>query len=249
MPKIAIVISVYNKERFLRATLQGIFAQTFQDFEVICIDDGSTDGSAKIIKSIEDKRITYFFQQNQGASAARNAGIARASAPYIAFLDADDHWYPDHLEVLNGSITNFPQQSVFATAVEVTKNGRTSPRSYSIAKTHNPVVVDYFEASTRASVLHSSALLVKKGVFKTTGGYNTAYKSGEDTDLYVRIGLRYKVVFHPKITVCYLLRPDGLSGTSKTLRGKATFTEYAEAEGERANVKRFLDLNRFSIAV
>src|SRR3989442_1595204 len=97
MTKVGVVIPVYNGERFLREALDSVFVQTFQDFEVICVDDGSTDGSLEIIRSY-GSRVTVISQTNAGGCAARNAGVRRATAPDIAFLDQDDRWYPRKLE-------------------------------------------------------------------------------------------------------------------------------------------------------
>lgn len=90
MAKISIIIPLYNKEKFIRSTIQSILQQDFQDFEIVIVDDGSKDNSAKIIKSFTDLRIRLVQQRNQGVSAARNRGINEAQGDYIFFLDADD---------------------------------------------------------------------------------------------------------------------------------------------------------------
>src|SRR5262249_46275201 len=96
MPKVSVVMPVYNGERFLRESLESVFAQTFQDFEMLCVDDGSTDRSASILQQY-GPRIRVVRQENAGQSAARNAGVALAQGRYIAFLDQDDLWYPSKL--------------------------------------------------------------------------------------------------------------------------------------------------------
>ena len=89
-PRVSVVIAAYNAERFIRETLQSVFTQTLQDFEIIVVDDGSTDGTQDVLGSVNDPRLTVIRQKNNGVSAARNAGLAVAQAPYIFFLDADD---------------------------------------------------------------------------------------------------------------------------------------------------------------
>jgi len=95
-PLISVVIPTYNRAAYLGRALQSVFAQTFKDFEVIVVDDGSTDNTADIVNAWKDK-IHYFYQKNQGRAVARNKGIELAKGKYIAWLDSDDEWYPDRL--------------------------------------------------------------------------------------------------------------------------------------------------------
>ena len=88
-PEFSVIIAIYNKEQFLKRTLQSVLDQDYAKFEVILVNDGSTDGSKEVIDSFSDPRIKYFEQENQGASAARNRGIKEASKPYLALLDAE----------------------------------------------------------------------------------------------------------------------------------------------------------------
>ncbi len=98
MPKVSVIIPVYNSMSFLPQTLESVFNQSYKDFEVIIVNDGSTDGINRWITEITDSRVKYISQQNQGLSVARNTGIANAKGMYLAFLDADDLWHPMKLE-------------------------------------------------------------------------------------------------------------------------------------------------------
>lgn len=98
MPKVSVNIPVYNGEKYIEETLQSVLDQTFQDFEIILVDDGSTDRSAEIVKGSNDKRIKYVFQQNQGIGGARNTALKNSRGKYIAFLDQDDLWLPAKLQ-------------------------------------------------------------------------------------------------------------------------------------------------------
>ena len=102
MPKISVVIPVYNVEKYLANCLDSVTNQTYQNLEIICIDDGSTDNSPQILKTFaaKDKRIISIMQKNKGVSAARNAGLQKASGDYIAFIDSDDFVHPQFLEVM-----------------------------------------------------------------------------------------------------------------------------------------------------
>ena len=108
MPFFSIIIPVYNKETFLENTIKSVLQQSFTDFELIIINDGSTDNSESKIKSFSDPRITYLKKENGGVSTARNLGIEMAAASYITFIDADDYWYPNFLEEMVSSIEQFP---------------------------------------------------------------------------------------------------------------------------------------------
>jgi glycosyltransferase involved in cell wall biosynthesis len=96
MPRFSVIIPIYNKEKDVETTIKSVLNQTYVDYEVILVDDGSTDNSLNIVNAIEDDRIQIFTKQNEGVSKTRNYGITKSKAEYIAFLDADDYWYPNH---------------------------------------------------------------------------------------------------------------------------------------------------------
>jgi Glycosyltransferases involved in cell wall biogenesis len=98
---ISVVIPLYNKENCIRKTLDSVLAQNYQDFEVVVVDDGSKDGSARIVASMNDPRIKLITQNNGGPSSARNRGIKEAKGDFVAFIDADDIWTSDHLSLFS----------------------------------------------------------------------------------------------------------------------------------------------------
>lgn len=250
MPKFSVVIAVFNKEKFIADTLKSVLSQTFTDFEVVILNDGSTDNSEAEILKFTDPRIRYFSKENKGASAARNFAIKHANSEYIALMDADDYWYPFYLEEQNRLLNDFPKESVFATATETKRNGKTFTNSYSIKTIgKDSILVNYFEASQLDSVLLSISTVLKKEVFENVGWYDTKIKSGEDTDLYVRIGLKYKVVFSPKVCATYLVRKNSLFQSVKKLEEKANFEAYEIFEKNNPSLKKFLDLNRYSLCI
>jgi glycosyltransferase involved in cell wall biosynthesis len=250
MPKFSVVISVFNKEKYITETLNSVLDQTFTDFEIVILNDGSTDNSEAEILKFKDSRIRYYSKENSGASAARNYTIQQAQSENIALMDADDYWYPFYLEEQNRLLTEFPNQSVFATATEIKRNGKIFKNSYSIKTIgEDTVVVNYFEASQLDSVLLSISTVLKKGVFEKVGWYDPQIKSGEDTDLYVRIGLKYNVVFSPKVCATYIVRKNSLFQSVKKLKDKANFEAYEVYEKDNPNLKKFLDLNRYSLCI
>ena len=111
---ISVVIPLYNKEGQIAHTLQSVFTQTFQNFEIVIVDDGSTDNSVEEVEKFDDSRIRLIHQTNAGVSAARNRGIEEASGELIAFLDADDVWMPEYLATQYGLYQKYPECSVYA---------------------------------------------------------------------------------------------------------------------------------------
>lgn len=250
-PFFSVLISLYNKEHFIKSTLESVLAQTFQDFEIIVVNDGSTDGSEAVVNSFSDHRIKYFKQVKKGASAGRNAAISEASGKYFALLDADDLWKENYLDTINQLISSHPNQKVFATAVTIeTPNGKI--RSvYSIKNITDGGVytVDYFESSYINTLLTSSSTVVHPSVFDKTGTYDTSIKSGQDTDLWIRIGIHYKIVFINLPLVIYRYEKESLSNKIRRAVDKPQFDNYTDLEAVNPSMKKFIDLNRFSMAI
>lgn len=96
--KVSVIIPTYNYGRFLGEAIQSVLDQTFTDFELIVVDDGSTDNTKEVVSSFKDSRIKYIFQENCGVSAAQNTGIRASTGEYIAILGSDDKWFPENLE-------------------------------------------------------------------------------------------------------------------------------------------------------
>src|SRR5690606_1200231 len=110
------VIPLYNKELSVRATIESVLNQSFQDFEIVVINDGSMDSSASVVETISDERIRLVHQKNQGVSVARNKGIDEARYNWIAFLDGDDLWKKNHLSTIATMIMKYPNDKVFCTS-------------------------------------------------------------------------------------------------------------------------------------
>jgi glycosyltransferase involved in cell wall biosynthesis len=249
MPFFSVIIPIYNKENFIENTLKSVFNQTFSDFEVILINDGSTDSSQEKILQFKDSRIKYYSKENAGVSSARNYGIEKALSDYITFIDADDYWYPHFLQEISKNICLFPDLKIFSAAIEIEILKRVFPSSYSIVKTDNYEIVNYFDASSKQSVISSSSAVFHKSVFEKTGGFDTDLKSGEDTDMWIRIGLSYPILFSWKISARYVYDDDSLSKNHKTSVKCITFSKYQLLERTNKELKKFLDLNRFSLAI
>ncbi|TBX68738.1 glycosyltransferase family 2 protein [Flavobacterium silvisoli] len=249
MPKFSVIIPLYNKEKFVAKTINSVLDQTFTDYEIIVINDGSTDNSERVILSFTDSRIHYFATHNHGASAARNTGIEKAGGDYICFLDADDYWYPDFLATMYHYSELFPEQKVFGAAIEIETSKKTIPAQYAIQRTGDFELVNFFKASVGESVLCTSSVAIHKDVFEAIGNFDISIKSGQDTDLWIRIGLLYPVLFVWKIQARYIFDPQSLSRNKQFLNVKINFSKFAVEEQTNEDLKIFLDLNRFALAI
>jgi len=130
-PAIAVVIPLYNKLNYIKRALDSVLAQTVRDFEIIVINDGSTDGSQRVVERCADPRVRLLHQKNGGVSAARNRGIAAARAELVAFLDADDEWLPEHLAAVQRMHRRFPNCGAYATARRIMEpDGRSWTRVF-----------------------------------------------------------------------------------------------------------------------
>lgn len=250
-PYFSVVISLYNKEKHIQSTIESVLAQTFVDFEIVVVNDGSTDGSEAIVKLIKDNRIHYYHQKNQGASAGRNTAISKASGTYIALLDADDLWESNYLETISTLIQSFPNEKVFASAVTIETAWGKNPSVYSIKDIQDNAiyVLNYFESSSINTILTSSSTVMHRSVFEKIGIYNTSIKSGQDTDLWIRLGLKYDIVFINKFLVTYRFGEQSLSNKTKNIADKPKYDTYTELEATNPALKKFIDLNRFSMAI
>ena len=181
---ISIIIPVYNKSHYIVKTLQSVIAQTYEDWEAIVIDDGSTDNSSEMIKTIDDPRIFFYQQDNHGVSYTRNRGIHLAKGEYIALLDADDEWFPDYLETMIELVAKYPNYAVFCVA-QKDRPIHTLPNGVSI-------ITDY---CTYPYIFWTGSMLVKKEVYNEIGDFMINIQLGEDNDMWLRISCRYHTIY------------------------------------------------------
>lgn len=196
---ISIVIPLYNKADCIAAALNCVFTQTYQDFEVVVVDDGSTDDGAAIVEQYTDPRIRLIRQSNAGVSAARNKGIAEAKGEYVAFLDADDEWMPEYLEVQSQLTEKYPQCDVFATNYQFRgPSGNMVPTILRRlpSKDEDFELTNYFEvAYSSHPPLWTSAVMVRKAALDCVGGFPVGIRSGEDLLTWARLAVKYKIAY------------------------------------------------------
>jgi glycosyltransferase involved in cell wall biosynthesis len=199
MPEFSVIIPLYNKGPYIERAIHSILCQKIQDFELIIVDDGSTDNGVEIVKKIADSRINLVQQKNTGVSGARNRGAAEATTNYIAFLDADDEWMPHHLEAIFRLIEKFPEAGMYATAYKIQNaEGKVQWADYKYIPDApwEGALPDYFKSGALGHFpVNASNVVIPKKIFYEMGGFPEGYWYGEDADLFGRIALKYPVAF------------------------------------------------------
>ena len=256
MPKFSVIIPLYNKERDIKKTLDSLLSQTFSDFEAIIVNDGSTDDSEQTVQAVDDARINYFSKENEGVGPTRNYGVEKATSEYIVFLDADDYWYPFHLENINSIVTKFPKTEWFATAYNKKHNKNlTTPMISPILKKGKGwigLVDEYFKNSLADALAWTSAVGMKKDFFQLLNGFDTSitHGAGEDTDLWLRAALAAPLAFSTKISATHNLDSSNrVSHTNTLQRRYMDLDKYEEKAKNNPYLKQYLDLNRYSLAI
>lgn len=197
MPLFSVIIPLYNKAPYVRKTVESVIEQTYKEWELVVVDDGSIDGSGDIVKAIHDNRIRLVRQDNAGVSASRNRGVAESTAPYICFLDADDWWEPTFLEEMARVIERHPNAGIYGTSYYIVKNGKKRIAPIGVDNGFGEGEINYCRvyAKTLCMPLTSISVCIPRKVFDEVGGFPTSIKLGEDFMLWLSVALKHKVVF------------------------------------------------------
>lgn len=250
---ISIIIPLYNKAPYIISTLQCVFQQTYTQYEIVVVDDGSTDDGVDRVESVNDDRIRIIRQKNGGVSAARNRGIAEARGEYVAFLDADDEWKPDYLSSQMELVRKYPQCSVFASNYEF-RNVEGKVRNTIINKLPfagtDGELSNYFEvACCSHPPLWTSAVMVRKTAIQEIGGFPVGIKSGEDLLTWARLAVKYKIAYSTKPLAVFVGLPSTtdvskpkqrLSKEDKVLHGLQELYNDEQNELRKRQLKRYI---------
>lgn len=185
-PLITIIIPTYNRAHFLPRSVQSALAQTFKEFELIIVDDGSTDNTVDVIQQFDDLRIRYLYQENQGVSVARNFGISQAKGKYIALLDSDDTWHPEKLEKQLAFVQNNPEFGLIYTHYDqffVEKSKIIHRRPTTTSCTFNDLFLNCDIAT--------SSTLILKSALDNVGYFDPSLTLWEDGDVFLRVAQKY----------------------------------------------------------
>lgn len=205
-PLFSVVMPLYNKAAHIARSLGSVLAQTFHDFEVVVVDDGSADAGPSFVAACGDSRVRLVRQQNAGVSAARNRGIAEARGAWVAFLDADDEYDGVFLEKVADAIRRFPEAGAVYGVVRWRREGRIlnpMPGSSGGARELKDYLAEIVWGSGHE--MCSSAVAVRRDVFDVTGGFPVGVRVGEDSDMWLRVGWATSVGFIPEFVATYLM--------------------------------------------
>ncbi|MGA2913333.1 MAG: glycosyltransferase [Methanoregula sp.] len=197
MPVVSVIIPLYNKEKYILRTINSILNQTFQDFEVIVVDDGSTDKSADVVRGFVDPRIKLIRQENRGSSPTRNRGIYESTGELLAFIDADDEWLPIHLETLLDLRKRYPDAGIYSDRYTIQTPKGERPVNYQAIPNdkRDCLIPNFFECVAKGDLpVNSSSAGIPRLVFEKYGGFPLA-AWGEDMGLFARIAFDYPVAF------------------------------------------------------
>jgi len=195
----SVIIPLYNKRNGIVRAIDSVLSQVYQPVEIIIVDDGSTDGSVEKVRTFDDSRIHLISQDNRGVSAARNRGINASSCRYLAFLDADDAWTPDHLSAIEKLIRNYPQAGAFATSYFVQEAGHkvhVANFAYVPTDQQGGLIPSYFRSIARGnSPVWSSAVCVPRSTFEKVGLFPEGVRLYEDLHMWTRIALAFPIAY------------------------------------------------------
>lgn len=194
-PFFSVIIPTYNRKKFLKKALDSVLEQTFGDYELIIVDDGSTDDTGSLIKSLNDKRVKYVWQENKGPSGARNRGIKESVAEWICFLDSDDWWDKRKLEITYDCIKDNPDYRIFHTE-EIWYRGGKLLNQKKVHKKYGGWIFEKCLPLCRVSV---STACINRSVFEEAGLFDEYLPCCEDYDFWLRVSIKYPLYLIPRV--------------------------------------------------
>lgn len=231
MTKVSVIIPTYNRAKFVTKAIDSVLAQTYKDYEIIVVDDGSTDNTKEALEPYMDK-ITYIYQENEGVSAARNKGIKVARDEWIAFLDSDDEWLPEKLAVQMGAVLGKPHLCAHVTNAFFDLPDGSKSTIFDFANIRNlyraNCVIDRpFSHILNSMILITSSTIINRYILDDVGLFDTHLSIGEDTDFFLRIALK-----GPWGVDCHALARISQKNKSESLRltHKAQLDKYSARE-------------------
>lgn len=254
MPKFSVIIPLYNKDVHIYDTLISVLNQSYTDYEIIIVNDGSTDNSLSEVKKISSRKLILFDTENQGVSQARNFAMQEANGDYFAFLDADDTWGVNHLADLHNLILNYPNCGMYCTnyCFDYGKDYIINPKFPTLPKKDDwsGIVPDFFNASLVYRIALTSAVAIPKNTINNIGLFCSDLNYGEDTDFWVRIALKNIVAFTKTQSVIYNANAINKI-TDKPINDKkiTTFERFLEDEKKNLSLKKFNDMYRIEYAL
>lgn len=252
MPFFSIIIPLFNKEKYIENALKSILNQTFLDYEIIIVNDCSTDESiTKIEAHLSDKIQLIHHQKNKGLSATRNTGIVNAKANYVTYLDADDLWKPTFLETIYRMICNFPEAKIFGTNYEEVY-GKKIIKPVNGSENLAPDfegIIDFFSINLKQGIYNHGSVCFHKSVFEKVGYYDENIDFSEDIDFNIRANAVFKLAYSTSVQMSYFKQTDNQLTFSSILNKKLPdYDAYENLSISNQKIKKYLDFERYVLA-
>lgn len=249
MPFFTVIIPLYNKEKYISGAIESILNQTFTDFELLIVNDCSTDKSVEIAsKFVSEKVHIIHHEKNSGLAATRNTGIKKASSNYVTFLDADDLWRPFFLEKIYNLIQNFPEARIFGTNYEeVWDTTVKNPHNNSDSLPEKFVgYVNFFKINIKQGLYNHGSVCIHKEVYETVGFYNENIQLSQDLDFNIRANYHYKLAYDNSIQMSYFMQTDNqLTRSSIVNKTIPDYDKYEDWAKTNSDLKKYLDFERY----
>jgi glycosyltransferase involved in cell wall biosynthesis len=249
MPFFTVIIPLYNKEKYIENAIKSVLDQTFTDFEILIVDDFSSDKSAVIASKFESEKVQLIYhEKNCGLSATRNTGIKKANSNYITFLDADDLWKSTFLESIFQLIQNFPEARIFGTNYEeiwdtVIKNPRNGSEILPINFTG---YINFFKINVKQGIYNHGSVCFHKEVFEKIGFYNEKISFSEDLDFNIRANYNFKLAYTNSVQMRYFMQTENQITQSSLLNKTIPdFDSYENWAKTNSDLKKYLDFERY----
>lgn len=236
----SIVVPLYNKERSVVRAIESVLKQNYGNFQLIIVNDGSSDDSLQVVSEIKDQRIKIIDKNNGGVSSARNTGIEAADFQSICFLDADDYWMPNHLEVILELINKYPEASIYSTLISENSNKGINYVENSLPDSFEGYIDDYFSIAFNGTIFHSSSVCINRQALLNVGGFDTNLKHGEDLDMWFRLMINKKGVVKKTTTVVY-----DLFGENRAMLSRCNFENHLLSKIDTYRSDDVNHLNKF----
>lgn len=249
MPFFTVIIPLYNKEKYIKNAIESVLDQTFTDFEILVVDDFSSDKSAVIASKFESEKVQLIYhEKNCGLSATRNTGIKKANSNYITYLDADDLWKPTFLESIFQLIQNFPEARIFGTnyeevwddIIKIPHNGsEILPKDFT-------GYINFFKINVKQGIYTHGSVCFHKEVFKKIGFYNEDIGFSEDLDFNIRANYNFKLAYDNSVQMSYFMQTENQITQSSLLNKTIPdFDSYENWATNNSDLKKYLDFERY----
>jgi glycosyltransferase involved in cell wall biosynthesis len=252
MPFFSIVIPLYNKANFILATLKSVSDQTFENYEIIIINDGSTDDSLSKIEALKLPKLTIHTQENKGLSAARNRGVALAQGQYVALLDADDIWTPTYLISMSKLIENYPNHQIFGCTYKESRNGCLMDIHTSFEAQPNQtsyVLDDFFSANYNQFIVDQSSLIFDRNFIKAHK-FNEHIDVSEDVDYYLNYFSSKQIIFlNRPLMIKNYDDNDQLSSSKISEKRVPDLEHYKNRYSSNTSIQKYIDIQLYKLAI